>query len=119
MVVPPLENLKTHRGNADMSDHDLLSAIEKSLAAGLETQVFPRAETSEQAQEIVSQLRASDGALDSKLKIAGFTLQPIEYDGVEQACETCMYYLVRRKWCDLPELSVPVEPLWSCRLWRM
>lgn len=32
---------------------------------------------------------------------------------------TCMYFLVHRKWCDLPELSVPVEPEWWCRLWRI
>jgi hypothetical protein len=30
-----------------------------------------------------------------------------------------MYFLVHRKWCDLPELSVPVEAEWWCRLWRI
>jgi hypothetical protein len=34
-------------------------------------------------------------------------------------CQECMYYLVHRKWCDLPELFVPVEPDWYCRLWRI
>jgi hypothetical protein len=34
-------------------------------------------------------------------------------------CQECMYYLVHRKWCDLPELALPVEPDWCCRLWRI
>ena len=102
-----------------MVDQALRSAIETRLEQGLPTQVFPRAETSAQVQEILHELRASDGALDSKLRIAGFALEPIEHGGVKQSCGDCMYYLIRRKWCDLPELAVPVEPSWSCRLWRM
>ncbi len=31
----------------------------------------------------------------------------------------CIYYLPHRKWCDLPELPVPVEPQWWCRLWKL
>ena len=38
---------------------------------------------------------------------------------IEQACETCMYYKVHRRYCELPELELPVEPEWSCRLWRI
>jgi hypothetical protein len=30
----------------------------------------------------------------------------------------CMYFVVHRKWCELPELAWPVEPEWWCRLWR-
>jgi hypothetical protein len=30
-----------------------------------------------------------------------------------------MYYLIRRRHCALPELDLPVEPDWSCRLWRI
>jgi hypothetical protein len=30
-----------------------------------------------------------------------------------------MYYQVHRRFCELPELMVPVEPGWSCRLWRL
>jgi hypothetical protein len=51
--------------------------------------------------------------------IAGFTLEPIEHGGLEQPCETCMYYVVHRRFCELPELNLPVEPQWSCRLWRI
>jgi hypothetical protein len=34
-------------------------------------------------------------------------------------CLECMYYLINRKWCDLPELSVPAKPDWYCKLWRI
>jgi hypothetical protein len=30
-----------------------------------------------------------------------------------------MYYMVHSKCCDLPELALPVEPDWWCRLWRI
>jgi hypothetical protein len=30
-----------------------------------------------------------------------------------------MYYLLHRKFCELPELALPVEPTWSCKLWRI
>jgi len=30
----------------------------------------------------------------------------------QMRCQECMYYLVHRKWCDLPELAVPVEADW-------
>ncbi len=48
--------------------------------------------------------------------IGGFTDHPYGED--QMRCLECMYYLVHRKWCDLPELAVPVEPDWWCRLWR-
>lgn len=93
--------------------------IARLLASGLKTEVFPRADTHEQVQEIVARLRAVDGNLEAKLAIAGFTDHPVEHGGLEQPCETCMYYLVHRKFCELPELACPVEPQWSCRLWRI
>ena len=30
-----------------------------------------------------------------------------------------VYYHPHRKWCDLPELPIPVEPHWWCRLWKL
>ncbi len=89
------------------------------LASGLKTEVYPRADTHEQVQAIVARLQAAKGDLRSRLAIGGFTLAPIEHEGVEQACETCMYYKVHRRYCELPELELPVEPEWSCRLWRI
>ena len=100
-----------------------LEAIRKEIAArlngGLQTEAMPRADTSEAVQEVITRLQDSDGSLEAKLVIAGFTLTPVDYGGIEQACETCMYYLVHKKYCDLPELELPVEPDWSCRLWRI
>jgi hypothetical protein len=55
--------------------------------------------------------------LREKLVISGWLLQP--YGPDEMRCQECMYYLVHRRWCDLPELSLPAEPEWWCRLWRI
>lgn len=93
--------------------------IERLLANGLATEVQPRADTHEQVQELITRLRTSDGSLASRLVIGGFTLKPVEHSGLEQACETCMYYAVHRRFCELPELALAVEPQWSCRLWRI
>ncbi len=93
--------------------------IQELLEGGLETAWADRADTPEKTREIVAELRASDGSLKSKLVIGGFTLHPVEHAEIEQACETCMYYLVHRRYCELPELDVPVEAEWSCNLWRI
>jgi hypothetical protein len=93
--------------------------IRTLLASGLVTEVFPRADSSEDFAAIIARVREGSAELAVKLVHAGFTLHPIEHGGIEQPCETCMYYLVHRRYCDLPELDVPVEPAWSCRLWRI
>ncbi len=91
--------------------------IQGILAGGLATEVFPRADTQDDVLAITGRLQAVAGELKERLVIAGFTLTPIDHAGTEQACESCMYYLVHRNYCELPELNVPVEPEWSCRLW--
>lgn len=101
-------------------DDALRARIAALLKSGLETEVWPRAETSEMVNEIIARLKNEAGDdLERKLVIAGFTDHVIEVDGIEQPCETCMYYLVHRRFCELPELMLPVEPHWSCRLWRI
>ena len=107
--------------DASTPEDDMLRVrIAEKLAAGLEGEVWPRAETSEMVNEIVARLRTEAGTdLDAKLKISGFTDYTVEAEGLEQPCETCMYYLVHRRFCELPELMLPVEPQWSCRLWRI
>lgn len=103
-----------------MSDDDVRrEAARELLTAGLKTEVFPRADTHEDVQACILKLQNSDGSLESRLVIGGFTLQPVEHGGINQACDSCMYYLVHRRYCELPELDVPVEPEWSCRLWRI
>ena len=101
-------------------DDALRAEIAAELKSGLETEAWPRAETSEMVNEVMARLRREAGDdLTAKLVIAGFTDRPVEVEEIEQACETCMYYLVHRQFCELPELMLPVKPEWSCRLWRI
>ena len=103
-----------------MDDEKVRARIADMLASGLETEVWPRAGTSEEVNEIVARLQVEAGDdLEKKLIVAGFTDHTIEADEIEQPCETCMYYKVHAKFCELPELMVPVEPEWPCRLWRI
>jgi hypothetical protein len=100
-------------------DAKVREEVRTLLSSGLQTEVFPRADTHEEVQAIVARLQAAKDSLETRLVIGGFTLKPIDHDGIEQACETCMYYAVHRRYCELPELEIPVEPEWSCRLWRI
>ena len=107
-------------GASSPADDRQREEVGSYLKSGAETEVYPRAETSEMVNETVARLQdVPVGDLSEKLKIAGFTDYPIEVDEIEQSCETCMYYLIHRKFCELPELMVAVEPEWSCRLWRI
>lgn len=102
-----------------VTDHDaVLAEITELLAHGLPTKTEPFPETEKEFGAILNELRALDPKdLKGKLIIGGFVNHPF---GEEQyRCMECMYYLVHRKWCDLPELAVPVEPEWWCRLWRI
>ncbi|WP_409190249.1 hypothetical protein [Bradyrhizobium sp. RDM4] len=102
-----------------MCDGKIRDEIRVLLAGGLKTEVLPRADSQEDVQAIVSRLKIGGHELKTKLVLGGFTLEPVEHEGLEQLCETCMYYKVHRRYCELPELDVPVEPQWSCRLWRI
>jgi len=103
----------------DESDNAALrQAITELLTAGLPTTVEPFPVTEKEFGEIAAQLRnveASD--YKTKLVIGGFMDHP--YGPDNWRCADCIYYLANRKWCDLPELALPVEPDWYCRLWRM
>ncbi len=101
------------------TDDDMLrEKIAKILGNGLETQTEPFPEDHNQFDEVLRELRQlpSDD-LEGKLVVSGFVDHP--YGDEQQRCLECMYYLVHRRWCDLPELAVPVEPEWWCRLWRI
>lgn len=95
----------------------LREQIGQILADGLKTQTEPFPENDVQFGKVLAELRDIDDDLKEKLVIAGFTDHPYGEDRMR--CLECMYYLVHRKWCDLPELAVPVEPEWWCRLWRI
>jgi hypothetical protein len=110
---------KEAKGAPMASDpEDLLKTIADMLAAGLKTEVEPFPETDKEFADILIKLRQLDpNDLEGKLVIGGFVDHP--YGPEQQRCMECMYFLVHRKWCDLPELAVPVEPEWWCRLWRI
>jgi hypothetical protein len=96
----------------------LLATITQILRDGLQTQTEPFPETEQEFTKILTELRHTPpDNLRQKLVIAGFTNKP--YGPDQQRCMECMYFLLHRKWCDLPELSLPVEPEWWCRLWRI
>ncbi len=103
---------------AKSDDDALRDKIGEMMADGLETQTEPFPEDHVQFELVLRELReVGPHALKQKLIISGFVDKPYGED--EQRCLECMYYLVHRKWCDLPELAVPVEAEWWCRLWRI
>ncbi|PCJ84723.1 MAG: hypothetical protein COA54_13075 [Thiotrichaceae bacterium] len=88
------------------------------MANGLVTKTEPFPENNIEFEKVLDELRdVAPDSLEEKLIISGFVDKPYGED--EQRCLECMYYLVHRKWCDLPELAVPVEAEWWCRLWRI
>lgn len=101
------------------ADHStLIRMIEDLLNEGLETKVDPFPETDREFSAILDELRGLPAdALREKLVISGWLLKPHGPD--EMRCQECMYFLVHRRWCDLPELNLPAEPEWWCRLWRI
>ena len=105
------------------ADEKLRTELKTTLENGLQTEVEPRAYTSEEVNNVVNRLQdLEETDYDTKLTFAGFTLTPYnpgDDPDDAQACETCMYYLVHRKFCELPELMLPVDEQWSCRLWRI
>ncbi len=99
-------------------ENELRRKIERMLADGLRTETAPFPETEREFAQLLAELRAlAPDDLRGKLVKSGFTDKPFGPD--QMRCQECMYYLVHRRWCDLPELSLPVEPDWWCRLWRI
>lgn len=99
-------------------DDALRERIGKMMADGLDTRTEPFPQDNHEFERVLGELRELEkGDLEGKLVVSGFLDRPYGED--EQRCLECMYYLVHRKWCDLPELALPVEPQWWCRLWRI
>lgn len=101
------------------ADHDtLLKMISDMMTEGLETVTEPFPESDREFAGILDELRPlSANELRAKLVISGWLLTPYGED--QMRCQECMYYLVHKRWCDLPELDLPAEPEWWCRLWRI
>ncbi|WP_049621189.1 hypothetical protein [Frateuria defendens] len=94
--------------------------ISRLLADGLATQTEPFPETEKEFAELLDALRGRKGGgpdLRAKLVLCGLIDKPYGEDRMR--CQECLYYLVHRRWCDLPELAIPVDPDWWCRLWRI
>ena len=105
-----------------ISDRTLRAELEALLQSGLKTEHGKRAYSDEAISERLHRLRllpSDDYA--AKLTVAGFTREPYVTSAKDilQACETCMYYVTNRQFCELPELHMPVKPEWSCTLWRI
>lgn len=106
----------TTPANADHAT--LLRMIDDLFKEGLQTRVEPFPETEKEFLQLLDQLRQLDSNdLREKLILSGWLLQPYGPDAMR--CQECMYFLVHRRWCDLPELALPAEPEWWCRLWRI
>lgn len=97
-------------------DVELRAAVTRLLRDRLETQTEPFPETEHEFADLLAEL-ADTPALRDKLIIAGVVDRP--YGPDRRRCTECMYFLVHRSWCDVPELAIPVEPNWWCRLWRI
>ena len=74
--------------------------------------------TDDVMRALLERIRASADMRD-KAEIAGLTHAPVEANDIVQSCENCIYFLARRQWCDLPELNIPVDAEWYCKLWRV
>ena len=99
-------------------DAKLMKEVTEMLTSGLKTEVEPFPETQKEFGEILDRLRRIEkNDVKSKLEISGYIDKP--YGPDKMRCMECIYYLVHRKWCDLPEISLPAEPDWFCRLWRI
>jgi len=72
----------------------------------------------DKTEDLIGRLRATED-MKQKCDIAGLAHSPVKNDDLEMSCETCIYFLPRRAWCDLPELNIPVDPEWYCDLWRV
>lgn len=109
---------------SDDADAVMRDRIRQRLSAGLQTDWAQRAAESGTVSRVCQRLRALPvDDLDGKLIAAGFTLTPFVdpagADGLEQSCANCMYFERHRQFCNLPGLMLPVEPSWSCILWRI
>ncbi len=105
---------------AEAQNDVLRQVIGGVLDSGLETTIHPFPETEVEFLEIVRELRALDeDDLIGRLDMGGFANHGFGEGEDLQRCQECIYYLPHRKWCDIPELPVPVEPHWWCRLWKL
>ena len=106
------------------SDDAVRKRITKLLAGGaLNPPWTERALSQAPFDAVVKALQAlNPDDLIGKLVVGGFTNHPYALrdnsDGIVHSCATCIYYERHRRFCNLPELMLPVEAEWSCIAWR-
>jgi hypothetical protein len=99
-------------------DGRIRARMAQLMADGLKTQTEPFPSATEEFGALVAECGALDADdIVGKMVLTGWIDHPYGEDRMR--CQECMYYLVHRKWCDLPELDLPAEPEWWCRLWRI
>ena len=104
------------------NDAVLRERLAQLLESGLQTEWKNRADTSEQVDAVTKRLQQlADDDYPAKLEAAGFTTHPFLPAGadIEESCSTCVRFERIRRFCNLPELAIPVEPEWSCVVWRL
>ncbi len=76
--------------------------------------------------KIIDELRAlPEDDLKNRLSIGGFANHSLGERGemddgaMVLRCRECIYFLPHQRWCDLPELPLPVEADWYCKLWKL
>ena len=123
-MVPPVADLAGEPQDAGDGGLDAQrSALRGLLQGGLATAWKQRAYTDVEVRRVVAALQdLAPDDMAGRLRVAGFTLAAYvgaEDPEIEQACSTCMYFETHRRYCNLPELKLGVEPEWSCILWRV
>jgi hypothetical protein len=89
------------------------------LQFGIDPIIEPSPKTPDEALAIVEELRAlHENDLIGRLRISGCSNHGIGEGARVQRCKECINYHPKRRWCDLPELPIPVDAHWRCRLWK-
>lgn len=90
------------------------------LRFGIDPIIEPFPKTQHEFLAIVEELRGlHENDLIGRLRVGGFTNYSMGEGEDIQRCRECIYYHPNRKWCDLPELPIPVDAHWWCRLWKL
>ncbi len=103
--------------SAASTDAELRARVVAALKRGLtvETQVPASDQAAQLVRDQLARLPRAD--IESRLRIAGYRMSPAPATG--HRCLECMYYMRHRRWCALPEIDLPAEAGWWCRLWRI
>lgn len=108
-----------------LSDDILRQQINCVLQAGIETDTSLPESAQDWQRTLDALERADKNQLLPLLEIGGFANHSLGDTGSMEdgemilRCQECIYYLPKRKWCDLPALPLPVEPDWYCKLWKL